>query len=163
MSPAIAEPPMPRTTVSRAFACSLGRVNSAARCHASSHCSGSASMRVSSPCGSNRFTVARSSSAVSVPMSLLRLPGELLRRLVQVFHRIDRLPVGARAKAVQPALRGEAGQELVLVVAHVRQPGEELRLEHVDAGAQPVREQRLLAKAHDLLAALLDDAVGAAE
>ena len=69
----------------------------------------------------------------------------------------------ARPEAVEPPLRGQPREERVLVVAHVRQAGEELAAEHVDAGAQPVRQQRLLAEADDALAALLHDAVRAAQ
>src|SRR5262245_57127012 len=65
-------------------------------------------------------------------------PGEGGFGFFEVLHGVDRFPVGAGAEPIQAAVRGQAREQLVLVVADVGEAGEELGAQYVNASAQPV-------------------------
>src|SRR5262245_16656868 len=85
--------------------------------------------------------------------------GHEVLRLAQVLGRVDREPDALVTKASQLALLSEVGERRRLVVALVREAGERLVAESVDAGVDPVVEEWRLAEAGDAAVVLeLDDA-----
>ena len=70
-----------------------------------------------------------------------------VRRAAQVLRRVHGEPDAVVAVAAQLPLGGELGEGALLVVAALGQPRERLLAEHVDAGVDPVVEQRRLAEA----------------
>src|SRR3990170_8994751 len=84
--------------------------------------------------------------------------------LRQVLERVHGAPVGVAAVAKQPALSNELGECRRLVVAAVWQAAEELPRNDVEAGVDPLPQQRLLIEGGDASAAVdAGDAIGAAE
>src|SRR3990170_719238 len=83
--------------------------------------------------------------------------------LRQVLERVHGAPVGAAAVTVEFALGGQLGEGRRLVVAAVGQPAQELPRRYVQAGVDPVRQERLLVEGGDTAAAVqAGDAVWAA-